>query len=509
MEALDTTRLEVLGDMTPREVYALRDQREEELYLVGGAIRDALLGRPVEDIDFIVFGDALGWATALAERISGRYVLLDPLHAVGRVVLPGLTLDFARAGAEALEDELRRHDFTINAMAMPLRARDRRAVELVDPLGGLEDLAERRLVLAGPSSFTDDPIRILRAYRFCAEIGMELDPRTSAAARGAVRLLATVAPERIRYELWRIMAMPGSASIVAALDRVGALLVIFPECAEMQGAEQIGLAKIDIWRHALATYREVENLIDDPARTALSPVASEARAYLEIPGNRETLKLAALLHDVAKPQTKTYDEEGFTHFHGHDRLGGKVVQEIARQRLRLSAREGAALELLVERHMHPHLLGREESPTERAMRRFLRAAGDHWVGLILLAYADALASGPEEKGGTGDAVARLASKLAAQRRADAALEREPRLVSGHDLMRELGLRPGPAVGALLRQVEELRLEGKVRSRKEALDAARRLMGGRRGVGARLPDEGPSAQEVGEEQAEEKGHGDAR
>lgn len=505
MEAPDTSRLETLRDMIPREIFALRDQREGDLYIVGGAIRDALLGRPVEDIDFIVFGDALGWATALAEKISGRFVLLDPEHAVGRVVLPGLTLDFARAGAQTLGDELGRHDFTINAMAIPLGTRAERAVDLIDPLKGLEDLRAKRLVIAGPSSFTDDPIRILRAYRFCVEIGMELTPETSAAVRGAVRMLATTAPERIKYELWRIMAMPGSASIMAALDRVGALLVIFPECAEMDGAEQIGLTKIDIWRHALATYREVEYLIDDPA---LSPVALEARAYLEVPGNRETLKLAALLHDVAKPQTKTYDEEGFTHFHGHDRLGGKVVHQIAQRRLRLSAREHAALELLVERHMHPHLLGREESPTERAMRRFLRLAGDHWVGLILLAYADALASGPEERGGTGDAVVRLASRLAAQRRADAAVEREPRLVSGHDLIRELGLRPGPAVGALLRQVEELRLEGKVRSRGEALDAARRLVG-REDDGARSPEGKIGAEEVGEQQADEESYGDAR
>jgi putative nucleotidyltransferase with HDIG domain len=450
-------------------------------WLVGGALRELLGGGSAADLDVAVSGGALDLGRRLAARLGARFVVLDADRGAGRLVgRPGeVTLDLVDLRAPTLDGDLRARDFTVNGLAVAVGdlLRDGRAV-IVDPTGGLDDLRDRVVRPCGPAAITDDPLRALRGVRLSLRAGWRLHPSAELAIAAAATLVAGVAPERVRAELVGILAEPTAAAGLRALDRLGVLPALLPESLPMRATGQPPPHRFDVWEHSLRAVEAMDTLLGSP--DALAPWGPALRAHLaEDLGDgltrREALKLAALLHDVAKPETRT-EEAGRIRFIGHDAAGAVRAVAIG-ERLRLSRRASHVLERLVAEHLRPMHLAQAGVITRRARFRFFRALGDEARDLLLLALADAAALTGDSPlavwaGSGGD----LLRTLMAGVDAEAAAAATPALLRGEDVMDAFGLPPGPAVGRLLARAREAQALGLVATREAALALLRREAG---------------------------------
>lgn len=450
-------------------------------WLVGGALRELLTGGSAADLDVAVAGGALDLGRRLAARLGARFVVLDAGRGAGRLVgRPGeVTLDLVDLRAPTLEGDLRARDFTVNALAAAVGdlLRDGRAV-VVDPTGGLDDLRDRVVRPCGPAAITDDPLRALRGVRLSMRAGWRLHPSAELAIAAAAQLVAGVAPERVRAELVGILAEPTAAAGLRGLDRLGVLPALLPESLRMRATSQPVPHRFDVWEHSLRAVEAMDALLG--SLDALAPWGPALRAHLaEDLGDgltrREALKLAALLHDVAKPETRT-EEAGRIRFIGHDAAGAVRAAAIG-ERLRLSRRASHVVERLVAEHLRPMHLAQVGELTRRARFRFFRALGDEARDLLLLALADAAALTGDSPlavwvGAGGDLVRTLMAGVDAETAAAAA----PALLRGEDVMDAFGLPPGPAVGRLLARTREAQALGLVATREEALALLRHEAG---------------------------------
>ncbi|MFQ5829883.1 MAG: HD domain-containing protein [Candidatus Methylomirabilia bacterium] len=449
----------------------------KDAFVVGGAIRDLLLSRqPLEDLDLALPGGALQTAEALAIHTGGRYVCLDAERGAGRVVLRSegrvAQVDLTEFRGPSLEADLRARDFTINALAVSLSGLvEEGAVEVVDPTGGLSDLARRRLRLAGPASFAEDPLRTLRAVRLAGELGFSLDPGVRRAARAVAPRLGEVAPERIRTELAGILALPRTGPALRELDRLDLLASILPERSPMKSAIQPAPHRFTVWEHSLRAVEAADRVLAD--LEALAPYQAALTAHLSEPlgdslTRREVLKLAALLHDVAKPETRQRIG-GRIRFIGHDKVGAERARAIA-LRLRLSSAATAVLVQLVRHHLRAMHLGQLPEVSRRARYRFFRDLGAEVLDLFLLALADAAAvRGVSPRAVWRGAMGRLVAGLMVGWEEDCRQATRPPLLRGEDVMAAFGLPSGPEVGRLLAMAREAQDLELVRTREEALD----------------------------------------
>ncbi|MCX6842665.1 MAG: HD domain-containing protein [candidate division WOR-3 bacterium] len=472
-----------LGRAYERLLEAKADRR---LFLVGGTIRDILLGREPTDFDFAVSGSGLEFAAAFARKVRSSLVVLSEPDDEARVVYrkpnPGdsprsgtvpVTFDFNGFGDRTINTDIMRRDFTANALAMEV-LRDG-VGELVDIVGGRKDIADRLLRPVSADSLKLDPLRLLRAIRIGLELDFRIDETVFDLAR-AVTLIET-APERIGSELLRIIESPGSYTYIRKLFELGRLSDILPELVPLLEDE-------DLREHSLRTYFKVEEIVssesffsrfepewtayfDQWGATADSPEPEPENPRTPEPSpspfRRGLLKLAGLLHDLAKPETRFINTEGEVHFYGHDSLGARAASRIGRDRLRLSRAQTAMLSTLVAEHMRLHLLATAPDLTDRAVRRFFRDLGEEAFGIMILCFSDGWATA----GRTGhleDTITRMID----QRRAEAAKLKVKRFVTGYDLI-ALGMKPGPAFKVILQELEDLQLEGVITSTEQGLE----------------------------------------
>jgi poly(A) polymerase len=407
--------------------------------LVGGALRDALLGRVWTDVDWLA-PDPAGGAEQLARRLDGHAFALDPDRGHWRVVTNGGTIDLTPL-AGPVPDELARRDFTVNAMALG-------EAGPIDPLDGRADLAARRLVAAGPSALADDPLRGLRGVRLAASHELAWEEASRAQAAAVARELAAgeralPAAERMRDELTALLHGPRPGDALADAHALGWLALLLPELVEGEGVEQGGLHHLDVLDHQLEALQRLASGFPDA----------------DLP-----LRLATLLHDVGKPACREREPGGRWRFHGHAERGAELAERALR-RLRYDRATVARTAELVRRHMLP--LPRDE----REARRFVHRRRVLLPDLLKLMIADREA-----------ARGRLAS-AAGRRRYREALGQvlallaeappEPPLLDGRAVMDELGIGPGPRVGEALRFLAEARAVGDVADREEARAALRR------------------------------------
>ena len=465
-----------LGPLEPLRplLVAVAETIGSPAWLVGGAVRDLVIGRPLRDLDLALPGGSSAAARRLADRLGGAFVALGEPHGMARVVLPGapaLHVDLADLRGPSLEADLLGRDVTINALAVDLGALLDGPAEVQDPTGGLDDLAARRLRACRPAAFVDDPVRVLRILRLGHELEFTVDPETESLGRAAAPGLSSVAAERIRDELTRLLRLPRSAPAIRHADLWSALGVVLPEVAAMRGATQSAPHRFTVWEHSLRALEAADLLLED-LRLLAPHAARVAASFAEPMGSgltrREVWKLAVLLHDVAKPETRSVDADGRTRFVGHDRLGAERAAAIA-GRLAWPGRAGEVLARLVRHHLRPMHLGMLDEVTRRARYRFHRDVGEDVPALVCLTIADAAGTDGRAprlvyRGGTR---ALLESLLAGEEPA-AREAAEPPLVRGEDVMATLGLRPGPAVGTALRRVREAQALGLVGTRDEAL-----------------------------------------
>ena len=465
---------------------AMAAARGVDAALVGGCLRDQLVGRAAvrRNVDIAVSRDAVALARALAEALGGTFVPLDDAQGTARVVTGAgadrLELDLSDFRGPTLEEDLRRRDFTINAMAVRLPdwlARSTEPHGWIDPLDGRKALAERRLTACFPETFRDDPLRILRAFRFAALLGFAFDAALAPLMRSAVDRLERVSGERIRDELLAIFEAPKAGWAVHELAALGALERIIPELAAGRGMAQGGYHHLDVLGHGLETVRQADEILEDFAEFSprfREPLRTYCGEELVAGRSRRSLiKLAGLLHDVGKPATRDVHPDGEIWFLGHEHAGAQLASPIV-ERLRLSNREGQMVCQLVRHHLRPGFLSREPQLTRRALYRFYKDLGDDGPACVLTWWSDRLATrGPSSN------VAQIPQQRA---RTEEILEpyffraeeiiRPPRLLDGHRVMQEFRLTAGPKVGALLALVEEAQAEGRIRTVDEALSLLR-------------------------------------
>jgi poly(A) polymerase len=468
--------LEAFGERIRRALEQL-SSRLERGWLVGGALRDALTGEPIREIDLAVPAGALALGRALAdERPYTSFVVLDERRGVCRLVAE-VPIDIADLRASSLSEDLRARDFTVNALAVPLSELVRSgSAGVEDATGGLDDLAGRIVRACGPRALLDDPVRALRAVRLTIQPGWRLDPATAALIRDAAPRVSEVAAERARDELTTILTDARAGAGLRLLDELGVLPVLLPESFAMRKTAQPEPHRFDVWEHSLRAVEAADEIVS--RLDAFEPWTEELSRHMAEPlgdglARRELLKLAALLHDIAKPETRRLEGER-VRFFGHDVIGAEHAAAVAR-RWRLSRRATAVLERLVRQHLRPMHLANAGVITRRARYRFFRDLGEDARDLLLLTVADAAAVAGHSplavwSGAAGDLLRDLMEGMAEESRA----AETPPLVRGQDIMAAFALRAGPRVGRLLARAREAQALGLVHDRAEALSYLRRV-----------------------------------
>ena len=459
-------------------------------WLVGGALRDLLLRRRVNDLDFVMEGDALAGARAVADRLGGAYYPLDIERGVGRVILERndqkLTLDFARLRGADIAADLAARDFTINAIAAHLDHSER----LLDPLHGERDLRAKVVRAAGPTAITDDPVRAIRAVRFAAQFGFRLEPATLAEVRRYGAGLARMSAERRRDEFMRCLGGPRPAAALSSLQRLGLLASIVPELALLKGVTQSPPHTYDVWDHTLVTVTRLLDVlavlqpvhdVDAASDITLGLVSVRLGRHRQALGRhleespsgdrpvRWLLVLAALLHDVGKPATRSLDPDGRIRFLGHEQAGSNLARERLTD-LRLSSEEVRRVGVVVANHLRPLQLAAEPTVSRRAIFRFFEQTGAAGVDVVLLSLADFLAGhgdGPPPVADWNRLLEVCSALLNAYYEQPAEVIDPPAILSGHDLMNLFGLKSGPRLGQLLAQLREAQAAGEVIDRASA------------------------------------------
>ncbi|HLF72633.1 MAG TPA: DUF559 domain-containing protein [Dehalococcoidia bacterium] len=474
-----------------------------DAYLVGGAVRDLVLGRKPYDLDFVTPGDTQAAAEALARGLGASAFALDDARGHYRLVFDEHDheeahhqdaahvhqIDVAPLHADGIEADLRRRDFTVDAMAAPLLA-DGTPGALIDPTDGLRDLDSRTLRMTGEAALREDPLRLLRAVRLAVELELTVADATADAVRVLAASVTSAAAERQRDELVRIFVTPRAAAGVRLMDGLGLLSALLPELDEGRGVEQPPTHHYyDVFDHSVETLAALDELLagdDVPSeRPWLRRVFREAIAFYDLgayldeavggSSRRALLKLAGLLHDVAKPETKTLEADGRTRFFGHAELGAETAMRIC-GRLRFGGREAGFIGSLIEEHLRPMQLSNGTLPSRRALYRFFRDLGEAAPGCLVLSLADAAAAqGPRLTQERWSAQSLYIAYVLREGSSQAeTIAETPRLITGHDLIEALQIAPGPELGRLIEAVEEAAATGEVTTREEALALAKRL-----------------------------------
>jgi putative nucleotidyltransferase with HDIG domain len=451
---------------------------DDRAWIAGGAVRDAVLGRELTDLDLAVSGDPAAVARAIAREGDGHAFELSAEFATWRTVARdgSWQVDSTALRGASIEADLEARDFTIGAVAVPLAGGDP-----LDPHGGLADLERRVLRVVGDRSFAADPLRLLRAPRLAAELGLEIDPATAALARAEAACASEPAGERQLAELRELVAGPDPLRGVALLDELGLTAVVLPELEALRGVEQGPNHHLDVHGHTLAVLEQTLAVESDLDRFA-GERAAEVRELLDEPLADEfsrgaALRLGALLHDIGKPRTRG-ERDGYVTFIGHDHIGAEMIEALG-ARLRASRALTGHLRALALHHLRLGFLVHEAPLPPRRVHEYLRATEPVAVDVTLLTVADRLSargSGPFATDEAIEAHLALAREMLA-----AALDwrregpPEP-LVRGGELAEELGLEPGPELGDLLAELEAAQYAGEVTTREEAVERARSVRG---------------------------------
>jgi len=461
-----------------KTIQSLAAKKKVAVYLVGGFVRDCLLNRPCMDFDFAVERDAIKLARQFSKAIKGAFVLLDEEHGCARVVKKHgetiQTFDFADFRAKTLKGDLAHRDFTANALAVDLKmlsAGSEMERALIAAPAARRDLWSKTIRMTSAKAFKEDPLRLLRAFSVRAQLDFKIEPQTLARIKKDKNLLRHVSAERIREELFKILATEQAGQILSEMDKIKLLEEVIPQVTVMYNVTQGGYHHLNVWKHSLEAVTQLDGVFKEFQNDA--PV----QAYLdeEFGGHKRyaIIKLAMLLHDIGKPQTRKKEKDRFS-FHGHEHVGRDISRNVAKL-LKLSTSERYMVEDMVRWHLRPGYLGDFKVPSERAVFRYFRDAKDEAASILLLSIADQRATrGPLST--TEDLHHHVKTcKMLIEKFFEKKSEKPVvRLITGHDLIKKLKLKPSPLFAQILREVEEKQALGKVTNRAEALALAKKI-----------------------------------
>ena len=427
--------------------------RCEKVYVVGGHIRDSLLGIHSNDIDIVIDRDP-------KEVIPGNCFPLDEERGIYRCIYKELTLDISRCQGRDIIEDLKARDYTVNAIAYDLKSNC-----IIDPLQGTEDVKKGVIRAISCENLLADPIRLLRGIRIWLTHPFRIEKKTEETISQLAPHLSKAAPERVKDELIKILSHPISSKAILKMAKTNLLDVIFPPLKECRGLFQGKFFGRDLREHLIYCYRCCEILINFiPAifedESIIEPLNTSTEHGVSA---REVLKLSALLHDVGKPKTFAVRNGKYT-FWEHDKIGAKIAEKTL-QKLCFSTKSCQLASILVENHMRLHLLARAGEITDRAKGRFFRKLKEKGVLTVFLSLSDSYAS-------SGDLGLYYLFPYAIQMldfyitfTKSESLQKP--LLNGHDVMKMLGIGPGPMVGKILEALLEAQTEGIIKTKEEA------------------------------------------
>lgn len=460
-------------------IQQLARRKRAAVFLVGGFVRNYLLGRAGADFDFAVGKNALGFARDFAREIKGAYVVLDEERGCARVVkkVKGqpLTYDFADYRAKTFAKDLEHRDFTVNTLSVDLlkiKETDELSDVVADFKTGLKDLKARRIRMTNSKVFEDDPLRVMRAFSLQAVFAFKIEPATLKQIKKDMDLIRRAAYERVRDELFKILESGRAAETIRMMDKIGLLWKVIPQLAIMRDCKQGGYHHLDVWPHSLEVLTQMEKVFeeyksdDDVSRYIAERYAAER-------SRRGLMKLAALLHDIGKPDTKKMEVDRMT-FHSHEHVGKRITRAVARM-LKLSKQERHALENMVLWHLRPGYLSNYQTPSERMVFRYFRDTKDEAAAVLLLSMADQRATcGPLTTEKDQRHHAKICTGLISKYFETKKQTPFVRLIDGNDLIKALKLKPSPLFGAILEKVTEQQSLGKISTKEEALALAKEM-----------------------------------
>jgi poly(A) polymerase len=423
---------------------------DQKVYLVGGFVRDKILKRERNEIDFLIIGNGIDFANEFAKKLSVEKVTVFKNFGTAHFYYCGFDLEFVGARKESyrqnsrnpvvtegsFEDDIKRRDFTINTLAVSLNEED--LGQIIDTFGGLEDIKKKMIKtpLDPFETFNDDPLRILRAYRFASQLNFNVDETINDAAYKLRERLKIIAQERISDEFLKILSSPKPSIGLKLMFDSGVMEIIFPEIAKLAGVEQRkDYHHKDVFFHTL---KVVDNIS-------------------QVTGN-VWLRFAALVHDIAKPQTKKFVEGTGWTFHGHEELGARMMKSIFKK-LKLPLTKLEYIEKLVRLHLRPIALAGEEV-TDSAIRRLIVAAGDDLADLITLCRSDITSKNPRK-------VSKYLENYETVMKKVWEVEEKDRLrnfqspVRGEVIMEVCNLKPSKKVGEIKSAIEDAIIDGKI------------------------------------------------
>ena len=434
-------------------------------YIIGGSVRDLLLGRTPTDYDIAVTGNPEQFAKKLIAKSNGHLVRLGkPGQMIVRVISDDIIFDITSLNGTSIEENLNQRDFSINAIAYDLYS-----VKIIDCLGGLQDLANKKIRMISKEIFKKDPVRLIRAYRIGACLNFEIEAKTATAIKSNAKLLKNTAGERIRVELFTMLGTSTSYLYLSQMATSGLLTATFPDLDRLKGCFQNHHHHFDVFEHTMRAYDHLETLLNDPGK--ILPDTS-AKIHQYIHKNKPALiKCAILLHDIGKPLMKTLDSSGKCHFYGHARKSADMAQKIS-QRLRFSNHERQFIDGMIRNHMKPLSLFtafEKKTLTQKGITRFYKKCGGYVPALLLAAIADTKA-----KQNTLNDKNKAFKSFLKKMIFDffyhyQPLKDELPLITGRDLIHVFGLTPSPLFRKILDLVDDAKLTKTITNRSEALE----------------------------------------
>ena len=451
-----------------------------DVYLVGGFLRDSLLKKKKMDFDFALSHDGVAFARSLARKMKGSYVLLDKERGCARVCKKEkgalFTYDFANFRAKTFKADLKKRDFTINTLAIHINTLTEEdsleSVLMISPQSK-KDLYHKKVRMGSAKIFNEDPLRILRAYSVKEQLNFKIEASTLSQMKKDKNRLVDVSSERIRDELFKVLASHTCGVYLKQMDRDGILEMVLPQIRIMYNCKQGTYHHLDVWPHSLETVKQLDVLLEVYVKDP------ELQDYLNesLAGERKRLhimRLAALFHDVGKPDTRLR-KNGRISFHGHEHVGKSIVREVSRM-LKLSTKERYVCEDIVRWHLRPGYLSNFKKPSDRAIYRYFRDTKDEAISILLVSLAD-------QRSTCGVATTAYDQKhhekiclTLIKRYIDQSKEkRVVPLIKGDDLIHVFNLKPSPLFGRIVAHIEEQQNLKKVSTKKEALALVRKFI----------------------------------
>jgi poly(A) polymerase len=440
-------------------------------YIIGGSVRDLLLGRIPIDYDIAVSGNPEQFAKKIIAKSKGHLVRLGkPGQMIIRVISGDNIFDITSLKGSSIEDNLNQRDFTINAIAYDLYTQS-----VIDCVGGLQDLADKKVRMISKEIFKKDPVRLIRAYRIGACLNFEIEAQTNEAIKSDTKLIKNIAGERVRLELFTMLGTPTSYPYLSQMATSGLLTTILPDLDRLRGCIQNHFHHFDGFEHTMRAYGHLESILNDPGKI-LPDVSAKIRQYID-ENNPAIIKCAILLHDIGKPLTKTFDSSGKCHFYGHARKSADMTQKISR-RLRFSNHERKCIDGIIRHHMKPLSLFKayeKKTLTQKSITRFYKKCGVYTPALLLVAIADTLAK-QNTLSQKNNAFNSFLKKMIFEYFYNyQPLRDEPPLITGHDLIHVFGLTPSPLFKKILDLVDDAKLTKTIKNRSEALELIRNVL----------------------------------